>query len=315
MVPDWLRFMKGVVDSPDLSLNVSREILQNDRRVGSIKKRIVRKVIDALEGIQKDDRERYESFWTNYGRVLKEGVTDREFSDKLKNLLWFETTTSDGKFVSLAEYVERMPEDQEAIYYITGVSKESAAASPHLEAFKAGGYEVLFLTDPIDEIMVSHLEEYGDKALKSVGRGDVDLGTEEARKEAEEARKGKAEAHASLLESLQAKLDEHIKEIRFSSRLTESAVCLVGGDNDMSPGLERLMRQSGQEMAQQKRIMELNPNHALIETMQSIFDADADGQQLDDYAQLLYGQALIAEGTPIPDPAAFARRVADLMVR
>ncbi|MEE2789958.1 MAG: molecular chaperone HtpG [Myxococcota bacterium] len=315
LVPDWLRFLKGVVDSPDLSLNVSREILQNDRRVGSIKKRIVRKVIDALETIQKDDRDRYESFWNNYGRVLKEGITDREFSDKLKGLLWFETTTSDGKFVSLADYVERMPEDQEAIYYITGASKESAAASPHLEAFKAGGYEVLFLTDPIDEIMVGHLETFNEKPLKSVGRGDVDLGSEEARQAAEEARKDKAEAHASLLESLQAKLDEYVKEIRFSSRLTESAVCLVGGENDMSPGLERLMRQSGQEMAQQKRIMELNPDHAIVATMQSIFDADAASGQLEDYAQLLYGQALIAEGTPIPDPAGFARRVADLMVR
>ena len=315
LVPDWLRFMKGVVDSPDLSLNVSREILQNDRRVASIRKRIVKKVIEALEGIQKDDRERYETFWNNYGRVLKEGMTDREFSDKLKGLLWFESSAVEDGFTSLAEYVERMKDGQDTIYYITGSSKENVASSPHLEAFFDKGYEVLYLTDPIDEIMVGHIEKFDDKELKSVGKGAVDLGTEEERKEAEEARKDKAESHASLIKLIESTLEEHVKEVRFSTRLTSSAVCLVGGDNDMSPGLERMLRQSGQAMPAQKRIMELNADHALVDTMQALFDANAEDTTLVDYAHLLYGQALIAEGAGVPDPAGFARRVAGLMVR
>ncbi len=315
LLPDWLRFLKGVVDSPDLSLNVSREILQNDRRVASIRKKIVRKTCEALDVIRKDDRERYAKFWDKFGRVLKEGVTDYESKDRVVPLLWFESSASETDKTSLDEYIERMKDEQEDIYYITGESRAACERSPHIEAFLDKGYEVLFLTDPIDEIIVGHLTEHDGKSLKSVGKGEVELGSEEERKAAEEARKEKEEAHASLLEFIQTTLDEHVKEVRLSARLKSSPVCLVGDEHDMSPGLERLLEQSGQATTKQKRILELNPDHPVLAKMQTRYAADSADPLLADYAHLLHGQALIAEGSSLPDPAAFARRVADLMVR
>ncbi|MCA9539018.1 MAG: molecular chaperone HtpG [Myxococcales bacterium] len=315
LVPDWLRFLKGVVDSPDLSLNVSREMLQSDRRVGSIRKKIVRKVVDQLKQVQTDDRDRYKSFWEKFGRVLKEGATDFESKDRVLPLLWFQSSRDADDFTSFNEYIERMPEGQEAIYYITGESRAACERSPHLEAFKAKGYEVLYLTDPVDEILVGHVTEFEGKKLRSVGKGSVELGTEDEKKEAEEARKEKQEAHASLFELLQKTLDEHVKEVRLSNRLTESPVCLVGDEWDMSPGLERLLEQSGQKTTRQKRILEINPDHAVLGRMQALFDANPEDAKLVDYAHLLHGQALIAEGSPLPDPASFARRVTELMVR
>lgn len=315
LLPDWLRFLKGVVDSPDLSLNVSREILQNDRRVNSIKKKIVRKTCEALEAIQKDDRERYLGFWEKFGRVIKEGVTDFQSKDRVLPLLMFASSADGEKPTTLAEYVERMPEEQEAIYYITGDSRAACERSPHIEAFLDKGYEVLFLTDPIDEIIAGHITEFEEKKLQSVGKGTVELGTEEEKKLAEEARKEKEEAHASLLELIQKTLDAHVKEVRLSSRLKSSPVCLVGEEFDMTPGLQRLLEQSGQAAQKQKRILELNPDHPILGKMQGLFEGDAEDPVLADYAHLLHGQALIAEGSPLPDPAAFAKRVAELMTR
>lgn len=315
LVPDWLRFVKGVVDSPDLSLNVSREILQNDRRVAAIRKKIVRKVTDTLDAIRKDDRERYASFWDKFGRVIKEGVTDHDSKDRVLPLLWFESSADDKARTSFAEYVERMKDGQEAIYYITGESRAACERSPHLEAFRDKGYEVLFLTDPIDEILVGHVSEFEGKKLQSVGKGQVELGTEEERKQAEEARKEKEAAHKSLLELIAKTLDEHVKEVRLSARLKSSPVCLVGDEYDLSPGLERLLEQSGQSTGKQKRILELNPDHPILDKMQRRYAESQDDPRLADYAHLLHGQALIAEGSPLPDPAGFARRVAELMVR
>ena len=315
LVPDWLRFLKGVVDSPDLSLNVSREILQNDRRVAAIRKKIIRKVCDTLDGIRKDDRERYAGFWDKFGRVLKEGATDHDSKDRVLPLLWFESSADDKARTSLAEYIERMKDGQEAIYYITGENRAACERSPHLEAFRDKGYEVLFLTDPIDEILVGHVTEFEAKKLQSVGKGQVELGTEEERKQAEEARKEKEQAHASLLELIAKTLEEHVKEVRLSSRLKSSPVCLVGDEHDLSPGLERLLEQSGQKTGKQKRILELNPDHPLLTRMQARYEANGEDPLLADYAHLLHGQALIAEGSPLPDPAGFARRIADLMVR
>ncbi|MCB9550649.1 MAG: molecular chaperone HtpG [Myxococcales bacterium] len=315
LVPDWLRFLKGVVDSPDLSLNVSREILQNDRRVAAIRKKIVRKVADALDTIRKDDRDRYASFWDKFGRVIKEGVTDFDSKDRVLPLLWFESSADEKARTSLAEYVERMKDGQEAIYYITGESRAACERSPHLEAFRDKGYEVLFMTDPIDEILVGHVTEFEGKKLQSVGKGQVELGTEEERKQAEEARKEKEAAHKSLLELIQKTLEEHVKEVRLSARLKSSPVCLVGDEYDMSPGLERLLEQSGQSTGKQKRILELNPDHPILAKMQARYAESPDDPRLADYAHLLHGQALIAEGSPLPDPAGFARRVAELMVR
>ncbi len=313
VVPDWMRFLRGVVDSPDLSLNVSREMLQQDRRLKAIRKRVVRKVLDALDTMLKDDRPRYLKFWEQFGKVMKEGGTDADFKAKVEPLLMFTSSTQD-EVTTLAEYIERMQDGQDAIYYITGESEDAVKHSPHLEAFAAKNYEVLYLTDPIDEILVGHLTEFNDIPLKSVGKGEVELGTEDEKKAAEEAREQKQAEHKDLLEKLGGLLSDHVKEVRFSSRLTTSAVCLVGGEHDLSPGLEKLLKQANQAAPGSKRILEVNPDHAVVTTLKGLFEANADDPKLGDYAQLLYGQALIAEGTAPPEPAEFARLIANLMV-
>jgi len=313
LLPSWLRFAKGVVDSPDLSLNVSREMLQADRRVSSIRKRIAKKVTDHLAGILNNERERYEQFWGNFGRVLKEGLADTQHADKLKPLLLVETTKSEGKLKTLAEYVAEMKDGQEEIYFMTGDSREALLNSPHLEAFKEQDYEVILMFESIDEIIMGHLTTYDDKSLRSVGKGEVELGSEDERKAAEDDRKAAEEDHKSLLEALQSALDSHVKQVRLSQRLTTSPVCLVGGENDMSPGLERILSASGQAAPVQKRIMELNVSHPIFERLKAL-SLESDVEVLADYAHLLHGQALIAEGSTVPDPAGFARRVAALMV-
>jgi molecular chaperone HtpG len=313
LLPSWLRFAKGVVDSPDLSLNVSREMLQADRRVSSIRKRIAKKVTDHLAGVLSNDRERYEKFWGNFGRVLKEGLADTQHADKLKPLLLVETTKSEGKLKTLAEYVADMKDGQEEIYFMTGDSREALLNSPHLEAFKEQDYEVILMFESIDEIIMGHLTTFDEKSLRSVGKGEVELGSEDERKAAEDDRKAAEEDHKSLLEALQSTLDGHVKQVRLSQRLTTSPVCLVGGENDMSPGLERILSASGQAAPVQKRIMELNVSHPIFDRLKAL-SLESDAEVLADYAHLLHGQALIAEGSNVPDPAGFARRVAALMV-
>jgi molecular chaperone HtpG len=316
LLPLYLRFVRGVVESPDLPLNVSREILQKDRRVEQIRKRIVKKVLDALGELQKKERDRYLEFWSTFGRVLKEGLPqDRVNKERITELLLFPSTEDPKKLTTLAEYVERMPDEQEAIYYITGESRSAVENSPHLEAFRDKGYEVLLLTEAIDEIVVDVLPEFQGKKLQSVGRGTVELGSEEERKEAEEAREKAREEHASLLEAIQEWLDEWIKEVRLSTRLTSSAVCLVGDEGDLSPGLQRMLEATGQELPSQKHILEVNADHPILATMGRMYEEDRADARLRDYARLLYGQALLAEGRPPPDPVAFGRQVAELMVR
>ena len=314
LIPSWLRFAKGVVDSPDLSLNVSREMLQADRRVNSIRKRIARKVTDHLSSVLTEDRDRYESFWSNFGKVLKEGIADTQHADKIKPLLLVETTKSDGKLRTLSEYVADMKPDQTEIYFMTGESREALISSPHLEAFRAKDYEVILFFESIDEIIMGHLTEFDEKKFRSVGKGEVNLGSEDEQKAAEDELKAAEESHKAILEAIQKNLDEHVKEVRLSQRLTESPVCLVGDENDISPGLERILSASGQSAPVQKRIMELNSEHDVFKKLAGLSISDEDGT-LADYAHLLYGQALIAEGSAVPDPAGFARRVAALMTR
>ena len=314
LLPSWLRFAKGVVDSPDLSLNVSREMLQADRRVSSIRKRIAKKVTDHLVSTLNADRERYEEFWGNFGKVLKEGLADTQHADKIKPLLLVETTTSEGKLKTLSEYVSNMKPDQEEIYFMTGESREALINSPHLEAFRDQGYEVILMFESIDEIIMGHLTDFEDKKFRSIGKGEVELGTEEERKAADDERKAAEESHKALLEAIQGVLESHVKEVRLSQCLTTSPVCLVSGENDISPGLERILSASGQAAPTQKRIMELNADHAIFQKLKSLSIED-DKNVLTDYAHLLHGQALIAEGSAVPEPAEFARRVANLMVQ
>lgn len=316
LIPEYLRFVRGVVDSEDLPLNVSREILQKNRAIEVIRKGIVKKVLETLKTMMKDEPEAYETFWKEFGRVLKEGIfQDHDHKETVLELAQFESTHDPVKRTTLDAYLERMKPEQDTIYYMTGESRRAVENSPHLEAFRDKGYEVLLLTDPVDELWAQSTFEYKEKTFQSVGKGEVELGGEEEKKQREESRKEKEKEYGSLLECLKAKLDEHVKEVRLSTRLTSSPVCLVGEAFDLSPHLEHLLKSAGQDVPQRKRILEVNPAHPILEKMQAVFAADANDARLQEYAELLYGQAILAEGSPLPDPAKFSRQVAELMVQ
>ena len=316
LLPTYLRFVRGVVDSEDLSLNISRELLQQNRQVQRMSKGIVNKVLGTLKDMREDDEDKYLTFWSEFGRVLKEGLfEDRDNRDALFDLVLFASTNDAEKRTSLKDCVGRMKEDQEAIYYMTGESRKRIEASPHLEAFKEKGYEVLLLSDPVDEVWVQSVFEYDGKKLQSAGRGTVELGSEEEKEAAKNERKEKEKEYKSLLEFLRGKLDEDLKEVRLSNRLTTSAACLVTDAMDMTPQMEQMMKAMGQDLPAVKRILELNPSHSILEKLQAIYEADQDNPELDDYAHLLYGQALLAEGGHLPNPGHFSKLVAELMVK
>lgn len=316
LLPRYLRFLKGVVDSPDLPLNVSREMLQDDRMIRAIQKGLVKKVLDTLTHLKADDAEKYGKFWSEFGRAIKEGVAeDFENKDKLTALLLFESSAHATDRTSLADYVARMKDDQREIFYLTGESRGQVEASPHLEAFHAKGYEVLYLTDPVDELLVQYLTELDGKKLKSVGKGTVDLG-DEAEREAKKEELGKHEEKLkALLEALQKELDEHVKQVRLSTRLTTSPACLVGAEHDYSPQLEKLLQKGKGGGPKQRRILELNPDHPVVTRLGERFAATEAAPELAEHAQLLFGYALLAEGSELPDPARFNRAVAELMVK
>ena len=316
LVPDYLRFVRGVVDSEDLSLNISREILQQDRQIQRMQKGIVGKVLDSLKSLFEKDRDRYLPFWKEFGRILKEGIyLGGESKDQLLGMALFESTEDDSKLTSLAEYVLRMKPDQDTIYYMCGESRTVVENSPHLEAFKKKDYEVLILTDPVDEVWAQSTPDFDGKTLQSIGKGDVELGSEEEKKKDDEERKAQEKKFETLLECLQKKLDDVVKEVRISNRLETSAACLVGDEGDVSPQLEEMMKSMGQEMPKTKRILEVNPGHPIVEKLQGMFETDAEATELADYADLLYGQALLAEGGQLKDPGKFAKLVADVMVK
>lgn len=316
LVPEYLRWVRGVVDSEDLSLNISREILQQDRQIQRMQKGLVGKVLDRLKQLRDDDSDKYVQFWGEFGRVLKEGIYgDSDNQDRILELCRFDSTMDDGEQTTLQAYIDRMKDGQETIYYMTGETRDAVEQSPHLEAFKEKGFEILILTDPVDEIWTQSVFEYEGKKLQSIGRGAVDL-EEEGDKEAKEKEtQEKTEAHASLIEMLKGALSDNVKDVRLSSRLTSSPACLVIDEGDLSPQLEQLMRASNQPVPESKRILELNPTHPLLEKMQGMYDADKDDAQLKDYAELLFGQAALAEGQSPPNPGRFAKLLAELMVR
>ncbi len=316
LLPDYLRFIKGVVDSEDLSLNISREMLQQDRQIQRMQRGIVSKVLDALKQMRDKDEGKFARFWKQFGRVMKEGLfQDHDNRDTLLDLARFKSTHDPEELTTIKAYVLRMPPEQESIYYMTGPSRKQIEDSPHLEAFKEKGYEVLILDEPVDEVWAQAGFTFEEKRLVSVGKGAVELGTEEEKKKADEERKEKEKNYASLLECLQKKLDDHVKEVRISNRLTSSAACLVSDAGDISPQLEQMMRKMGQDVPTMKRILEVNPNHPILEKLQAIFDANHDDPVLADYARLLHGQAVLAEGGELPDAAAFSKLVSDLMVK
>lgn len=311
VLPEYMRFVKGVLDAQDLPLNISRETLQNNRQISTIRSTLTKKVISELKKLKDKDLDKYLKFWEQFGPVIKEGVhSDFENREKLQPLLLFQSTNDKEKLTSLEEYKSRMKEGQEDIYYLSGESREIVENSPHLEAFTQKGYEVLFFTDPIDDFMVSGLTEFDGKKLKSIGKGDVELGSEEEKKALDEKKKD----YGKFLEALAKPIEEHVKSVELSNRLTSSPCCLVGEEGDLSPHIERMMRQSKLAIPSQKRVMELNAEHDVIARLKTRFDAGMSDEELSEAAQLLLGQALLAESSPLPDPAGFARLVAKLMV-
>ena len=316
LMPDYLRFVRGVVDSEDLNLNISREILQQNRQIRAIRKRLIKKVLGTLEEMAQHEPDKYLTFWGEFGKALKEGLyEDRDNQDSLLELVRLASTNSPTEMTTLKDYVARMKPEQDKIYFMTGEDRQIIEHSPHLEAFKAKGYEVLILTDPIDELWTQGVSQYKEKAFQSVGKGTVELGTEEEKKQAEQALEEKEKEYHSLLESMQSRLSEFVKEVRLSNRLTDSPACLVGNASDLSPQMEQMLKAMNQPVPVSKRILELNPNHPLTQKLQSAYASNPGDGGMSDYAYLLYGQALLAEGSPLPDPARLSKLMADVLVK
>jgi molecular chaperone HtpG len=316
LLPKYLRFIKGVVDSADLPLNISRQMLQQDRHIAQMRKWLTRKVLDTLEGMNEKDPDKYLQFWGQFGRALKEGVSsDHENKDRLLRLMLFSSSNDELKLTTLKEYVERMKPEQGDIYYLTGESRSVVENSPHLEGFRERGYEVLYLTDPVDELLVQSVWEYESKMLKSVGKGEVRLGSEQERELVEQELKKKREAATEMLEAVQKGVEEHVKQVRLTSRLVSSPACLVGTEMDYSPQLERLLQKGKGGGAKQRRILELNPEHEVFKKMYERHKGNKDETEVSRYAELLLGYALLAEGSELPDPVRFNQLVIDLMVR
>ncbi len=310
LVPDYLRFIKGLVVSPDLSLNISRETLQQNRQLVNIAANLEKKIIKELERTLKNDRELYEKFWDEFGVNIKYGVYD-DFGmkkDMLKDLLMFETLNEDKK-ITLNEYVDNMKEDQTNIYYGSARTKDAIKASPQLDAIKSKGYDVLVLTDDIDEFMINILNEYDKKPFKSINQGDLDLADEENK----ETVKKKTEENKDVLEAIKEALKDDVKDVKLSTRLTESPVCLVSGEG-VSFEMEKVMEQmpSDQKM-KADRILEINPNHKLFKAITHVFKNDPDAFK--DYAAVLYNQALLIEGLDVKDPVSFSNKMVNLMVK
>ncbi len=311
LIPDYLRFICGVVDSSDLPLNVSREILQENPHLSKIAKTVTTKVISELKKLLESDRESYAKFFHEFGRILKEGLhTDFANAEKLKDLVMYETmNTEAGKMITLDEYVKVMPESQKEIYYITGDKRESVASSPALEYFRSKGYDVLFMTDPIDEWVMQSMFQYQKKNFKSITKGDFEVDGEA------DALKSAQEKFAKLVEFLKETLNDKVSEVRFSARLTDSPCCLITEGSALSPHLERLFKSMHQEVPASKRILELNPKHPLIAGMFELYTKDEKAPVLTEYAKVLFDQALLTEGSPLSDPAGFAKSVTELMLK
>ena len=316
LMPDYLRFVKGVVDAHDLSLNISREILQQDRQIQAVRRRLVKKVLGTVRDMMTRQPERYRTFWTEFGRAVKEGLLeDPDNRSQILDIVSLDSTHDPDTPITLRGYVERMKDGQDVIYYMTGESRSLIEQSPHMEAFRTKGYEVLLLTDPIDEVWVERVTEFDGHPLRSIAKGQVDLETEEDRKEAEPEREQQRRDFAPLLEWLTGRLADEVKEVRLSSRLTTSPACLVGDAHDMTPTLEKLYRAMGQEVPHVKRILEVNPNHPLVTGLREARARDADDATLGETAELLYGMALLAEGGDLRDPSRFTRLLADRLAR
>ncbi|MGW3088251.1 molecular chaperone HtpG [Streptomyces sp. NPDC001108] len=318
LMPPYLRFVKGVVDAQDLSLNVSREILQQDRQIQLMHRRLAKKVLSTVKDMMSAEPEQYATFWREFGRVVKEGLlSDFENRETILGISSFASTHDKDEPTTLRSYVDRMKEGQEHIYYLTGESRQAVENSPHMEAFRAKGIEVLLLTDPVDEVWVEADPEFDGKKLRSVAKGEVELGTEEEKKEAASEREGRQQEYADLLGWMTERLGESVKEVRLSSRLTVSPACVVSDTNGVTPALEAMYRAMGQEVPHSKRILELNAGHPLVSGLNRAYAARGEEPVtgLEETAELLYDLALLAEGGELGDPSRFVRLMADRLER
>jgi molecular chaperone HtpG len=311
LLPNYLRFVRGVIDSADLPLNVSREILQESRDVRVIREGSSKRILSLLEDLAENKPEQYAEFWQEFGQVLKEGVgEDASNKDRIAKLLRFATTQGEGaaQTVSLAQYVERMKEGQDKIYYVSAESYAAASNSPHLEIFRKKGLEVLVLSDRVDEWMLTYLRDFEGKNLVSIAKGGLDLdqlADEEEKKHQAEV----AETFKPLVERLKTTLGDKVKEVRVTGRLVDSPACVVVDEHELSPHLLRMLQAAGQDAPEVKPILEINPEHALIARVQSAPDAD-----FDEWAALLLDQAMLAEGASLTDPASFVKRMNRLLL-
>jgi molecular chaperone HtpG len=315
LLPSYLRFVKGVVDAQDLSLNVSREILQQDRHIRMIQRRLTKKVLATVKELMTGAPDRYATFWREFGAVLKEGlVTDSGNRDAILAASSFASTHDAEQPTTLQQYVERMKEGQDDIYFMTGESRQAIENSPHMEAFRARGIEVLLLTDPVDEVWVDAVGEFEGKRLRSVVKGEIDLGgDEDGKADAEKEKQG--EEYAGLLGWMTEHLGEDVKEVRLSSRLTVSPACVVSDAGDLTPALENMYRAMGQEVPKARRILELNPEHQLVKALNRAYAEREDRTELTETAELLHALAVLAEGGRPKEPSRFVKLVADRLER
>lgn len=315
LLPEYLGFVRGLVDSADFSLNISREILQQNRQLKLIGKNLEKNVLKTLENLLEKERSKYESFWKEFGRALKAGIyMDFQSKDKLKDLLLFHSshTEADG-LTSLAEYVKRMPAEQSEIYYAAGKDRNAVEHLPQMEILREKGYEVLYLFDRVDEFAIESLQEYQSKRFKSISRGDLNL-TGEKDQAAKKATEELSKENESLLKAVKDHLGDKVTEVKLSNRLKSSAVCLVSSEHGISLQMEQILAEMDQKMMRASRILELNPNHPLFGTLKKLFEAGSGSEKFKDYVDLLYGQALLIEGLGVEDPQGFADKVAGLMV-
>ncbi|MEZ4605079.1 MAG: molecular chaperone HtpG [Desulfobacterales bacterium] len=304
LIPEYLRFIKGVVDAPDLNLNISREILQQDALVRNIRKNLVKKILDYLDQMAPED---YEKFYAEFGAVLKEGIhSDWANRDKIAKLARFKTTKSEGKWVSLEAYVKNMKPDQEDIYHITGDNLTAILNSPHLETLKEKDFEVLLMTDPVDEFVIQSMPEFEKKKFKSAEKGDLGLDTVD---------ESKKETFSSLFDAIKSHLEDKVKDVKPSSHLRDSVSCLSGDTYDMSAYMEKLLKASGQPLPESKRILELNIAHPVMEKIQAIFEQNKEDASLKNYSSLLYDLAVVGEGGKIENPAQFNKLIGELMAK
>jgi len=315
LLPNYLRFVRGIIDSNDLPLNVSREILQESKDIDNIRAGSVKKILGLIEDLaassKEEDQSKFKTFWKEFGQVLKEGVgEDYANRERIAKLIRFVTTSSDSdeQTVSLDDYIARMKEGQEKIYFVTADSLKAARSSPHLEIFRKKGIEVLLLSDRIDEWLVSNLTEYAGKTLQSVAKGSLDLGKLEDEVE-KQAHEKEVEAYNDLISKLKEVLGERIKDVRITYRLTESPACLVADTYDMSGNLERLLKSAGQKIPITKPILEINPYHPMVQRLKY------EDENFSDWSNILFDQALLAEGGQLEDPAAFVKRLNDLLLQ